>query len=639
MADPFPLRSLESLKNEARRWLKQLRNGDSSARLRFDRALPRFTDVPSLRDVQHALAREHGFPGWKHLADAARMQRIEGARSLAYYEAAAEALLEAYRTGTPEAMERHYRYTWHRRAWGTMRTYVQLDLGKRPVRPGADVEITFEDAQYLVAVEHGFASWDELGRFTHTAPAGALATAKPVQVVRRGESHDTHARGARDWDTVVALLRDTPSAELHANGQMTDAALGRIARVGTVAGLTLCGSRAVTDEGLAHLAQLPGLVHLDLSGTSVSDRGLEVLRHLMSLQTISLGGTRVTDAGAVHLAHCPALERVNLSWTHTGDGALRALAGKPHLRELTSGIGVTDAGLPLLHELPQLKTWQGRAARLSLFGERVLPNHLSLRGAFTDAGLKTIRRLDGLFSLDLDDSRLAITAGGLASLIDLPHLAVLAADARDDWMPVIAAMASLRALVAQDTVAGDDGFAALSRSRSLEYLWGRRCHNLRRRGFTALADIPTLRGLSVSCLNVDDRGLARLPDFPALEELMPMDVPDEGYRHIAACPRLASLILMYCRNTTDHATERVRNMRLRSYFNSYTMITDRTPEVLSSMDSLERITFDACHGLTDAGVSRLARLPRLRKLRVAGRGLTPAVVQPFASHVKVFYGG
>jgi hypothetical protein len=30
----------------------------------------------------------------------------------------------------PEAMERHYRYTWHRRPWQGMRTYVQLDLGK-----------------------------------------------------------------------------------------------------------------------------------------------------------------------------------------------------------------------------------------------------------------------------------------------------------------------------------------------------------------------------------------------------------------------------------------------------------------------------------------------------------------------------
>ena len=53
------------------------------------------------------------------------------------------------------------------------------------------------------------------------------------------------------------------------------------------------------------------------------------------------------------------------------------------------------------------------------------------------------------------------------------------------------------------------------------------------------------------------------------------------------------------------------------------------------MDALERITFDACHGLTDAGVARLARLPRLRELRVSGRGLTAAVGRPFPPTVAV----
>ena len=37
-----------------------------------------------------------------------------------------------------------------------------------------------------------------------------------------------------------------------------------------------------------------------------------------------------------------------------------------------------------------------------------------------------------------------------------------AVDAKDDWMPLIAAMPRLRFLGAQDTVAGDDGFVALS---------------------------------------------------------------------------------------------------------------------------------------------------------------------------------
>jgi len=640
MADEPRRRTLDSLKNEARRWLKQLRAANPRARERFDRALPGASGTPTLRDVQLALAREHGFSGWKDAIEKIGAERAAGALSMARYEAAAAALLDAYRTGAPEAMERHYSYTWHRRAWPGMRTYVQLDLGRRPSPPGDEDDITLADARYLVALEHGFASWGDLCRFTATAPPQALETAKPVHVGSR-EDTATGARGssARDWSSIVRLLAATPSAELHARGQMTDAALARVTAIDGITALYLAGSRGVTDEGIRHLSRLPRLEHLDLSGTSITDRGMEVLRRTAALRSISMTGTNVTDAGAAHLADCPALEAVNLAWTNTGDGAIRALAGKTQLREFHSGNHVTNAGLRLLQDLPRFKTWHGGAARLSLIGERTLPTHLSLRGPFTDTGMAALRALDGLFSLNIDDQRLAITAAALEPLIDLPHLAALAVDPGDDWMAAIAAMPRLRALHAQDTAAGDDGFAELSRSRSLEYLWGRRCHNLRTRGFRALADIPTLRGLSVSCLNVADEGVAALPSFPALRELMPMDVADEGYRHIAACGQLESLILMYCRETTDAATERIAGMSLRYYFNSYTTITDRTPEILSRMDSLERITFDACHHLTDAGVARLARLPLLRELRVAGRGLTPAVVQPFSSQVAVFYGG
>jgi hypothetical protein len=81
------------------------------------------------------------------------------ARTDDQYEAMAEALLEAYRTGTPEAMERHYRYTWHRREWQVMRTYVQLDLGKRPSGPDDGADIPLDDARYLIAIEHGFENW------------------------------------------------------------------------------------------------------------------------------------------------------------------------------------------------------------------------------------------------------------------------------------------------------------------------------------------------------------------------------------------------------------------------------------------------------------------------------------------------
>jgi hypothetical protein len=175
-------RSLESLKREARRWLNALRARSADARKRFESAIPNAPASPTLRDVQLALAREHGFPGWPSLKQAFASRRVASTVSLAQYELMAEALLEAYRTGTREAMERHYRYTWHRRAWEGMRTYVQLDLGKRPSGPSDQLEITLDDARYLVALEYGFANWAALQTFTESAANTRLA-AKPVSLV------------------------------------------------------------------------------------------------------------------------------------------------------------------------------------------------------------------------------------------------------------------------------------------------------------------------------------------------------------------------------------------------------------------------------------------------------------------------
>jgi len=121
---------------------------------------------------------------------------------------------------------------------------------------------------------------------------------------------------------------------------------------------------------------------------------------------------------------------------------------------------------------------------------------------------------------------------------------------------------------------------------------------------------------------------------------MPMDVPDAGYRHIGRCNELESLVLMYCRNTTDAATEHITGLsNLEYYFNSYTTITDRTPQLLSVIESLERITFDSCHNLTNEGVAKLARLPKLRELRVSGRQITDDVESSFPPSVSVHAGG
>lgn len=62
-----PRSSLENLKREAKRWLKALRENDAEARARLERATPNAPAEPALRDVQLALAREHGLSGWAEL--------------------------------------------------------------------------------------------------------------------------------------------------------------------------------------------------------------------------------------------------------------------------------------------------------------------------------------------------------------------------------------------------------------------------------------------------------------------------------------------------------------------------------------------------------------------------------------------
>ena len=57
--------TLDNFKKEAKRWLKALRAERSAAReRRLKRAYPTALADPGLRDVQHALAREHGHESW-----------------------------------------------------------------------------------------------------------------------------------------------------------------------------------------------------------------------------------------------------------------------------------------------------------------------------------------------------------------------------------------------------------------------------------------------------------------------------------------------------------------------------------------------------------------------------------------------
>jgi hypothetical protein len=120
---------------------------------------------------------------------------------------------------------------------------------------------------------------------------------------------------------------------------------------------------------------------------------------------------------------------------------------------------------------------------------------------------------------------------------------------------------------------------------------------------------------------------------------MPMDVPDEGFRHIAGCERLEKLWCMYCRDTGDRATEHIAGLpALELYYAGATQITDRSLEILGRMPSLEVMEFWEVARITNAGVAALAALPNLRELSIAGSpNVTRDALSVIPSRVRVSY--
>jgi hypothetical protein len=643
--------SPDGLRKQAKRWLRALGARDAEARIRFDRAYPGGPVEPVLRDVQHALAREYGHENWIALMAAVKgMTKIDGVsadRPLLYaeaYEEVARDFVLAFNGRDQAALGRlnlHYgrAFTFDdlwAEGWRRVYSFRQRAF------QGANKDLQLEEAQSVVAQDTGFGSWAALLDATRTGARAVPAfgiDASANRIAPRRQLTD------QEWERLIAVMKERRITALDAGGMMTDHVLALVATLDHVTSLSLGGSRQLTDDGLQHLARMPQLERLDLSeypGGRLTDRGLEVLRHLPNLRQLEMTWQAgITDAGAANLRFCDRIEQVNLMGSPTGDGAIQALTGKPHLRRFSTGRLVTDAGLPLLHELPRLKTWHGRDPSLVSSEDAEAVGHLLIDGPFSDRGLASLAGLEGVADLDLFWHVTGISSAGFAALRGLPNLLSFAADGRlsdDVAMRHIAAIPRLRKLRAQESVATGEGFEALSRSTTLEGFWGRVCPNFGNRAFRAFSKMPALQQMGVGCGNVDDDVLAAFPDFPALRELTPIGVKDAGFAHIGRCDRLERLTCMYCRDTTDAATAHIAGLTIRYYYAGLTLITDRTLEILGGMPSLEQVELYECNGITDAGLPFLAALPRLREVALEGvPGVTLEGTTVFAADVRVRY--
>jgi len=501
------------------------------------------------------------------------------------------------------------------------------------------------DAQFVLAREYGFESWPGLVHHLQAVQPPFVLSSKPPFYRIDWTNNSIEPRQpmhTKDWENVCAVIKELGLTTINSAGLIADDDLQIISQLDQITSLNLDGSKRLTDKGLRYLARMPQLRELILGG-QITDRGLEALGQLRELHVFKMFWQgNVTDSGIANLRSSDQLEEVDLLGCNAGDGAIVALAGKPKLRRFKTGRNVSDDGLGLLQQFPAFKAWPRGKPEYGLMSFSAEPTNLLIDGPFTRKGLNKLRGLDGLVGLSFFWHTSLLRGDDLQCLDGLSNLVYLGCQGElcdDDAMRHIAALPKLRMLMGQGTVATNDGFRSLSRSQTLEYFWGRECPNLTGPGFVALSRMPALKGLAVSCKFVDDTALASLPDFPALEELMPMDVSDDGFRHIGRSQQLESLILMYCRDTTDVATSHITGMpNLKKYHAGYTLITDASLEMLSRIKSLEEISFEGCKFITDAGLPFLTTLPRLREIAVGGcPKVTRSGVTGFASGVCVNY--
>jgi ankyrin repeat protein len=553
------------------------------------------------------------------------------------YEALANDLVLAFDTGDAEALARFNRRFKQSLTADDLRAQIWKRVYSVRQAGGGPGSLQLGEARLLIARNAGFANWD---RYMEAMSTGAPLSAPYAIGKKENRIGPRRMLSAAEWDTLIGVMKERKISQFHANGFVTDDVLARIAELDHVTHLDLGGAREVSDHGLLQLAKMPQLQYLDLSeypGGKLTDRGLTVLRHLPELRSFAMTWQKgISDEGAANLKYCNNIESVKLMGSPTGDGTIAALRGKAKLNRFESGRLVTDAGLAMLHDFPLLKSWHGPAAN-----DDDDPTRLLVDGPFTNQGLAGLAALDGVYALDLFWHCSGITSAGLEVLTRMANLGSLGCDGNlsdDHAMQYYATIPKLRKLRAQGSAATDEGFIALSRSQTLETFWGREAPGLTGRGFAAFSKMPRLRVMGVSLKNVDDESLARLSQFPALRELTPIDVQDPGFRHVGKCEQLERLVCMYCRDTTDQATEFIRGLRLKSYYAGKTKITDRTLEILSAMPTLERIEFWECAGITDAGLKFLAALPNLREVEFGNvPGVTLEGTAVFPDRVNVDY--
>ena len=326
---------------------------------------------------------------------------------------------------------------------------------------------------------------------------------------------------------------------------------------------------------------------------------------LYGLQFFALNPVHIGDDLIVPITRLTGLRKLGLSGVGVSPGGLALLAELPRIEELSTPLGLSDAGVAEIAKMQSIK-------RLHVAQDQL-----------TDAGLRSLGKLASLEVLDLYGNP-RMTDDGLKALTHLHSLRYLRLGKEgpftDRGMAHLASLPSLKVLWLDTPNVTDEGLRWLAPSRSLERVCMYWLDTITDRGIVYLKDMPRLRKLNVGHARLTDAGLAHFAAIANLDYLrLPSGFTDAGIEHLAKLDRLKYLSVNCTSGSplTDKALMIVSKLRdLRELHISGDGFTNEGIELLATLENLQVLNLARFgpDGLDNENLKQLARLSRLREL-------------------------
>ena len=320
----------------------------------------------------------------------------------------------------------------------------------------------------------------------------------------------------------------------------------------------------------------------DLAGLGPDDL------HTLVLRTEKGRRRRINNRIVSSIAGLSGLRSLDIQTFDISSGGLARLEGLERLERLHLGESFTDFGVRAICELKSLKGLYLRSSRISDDGVKKICENLSLEELnlsckrLSDACLVHLSEMGRLRYLMLGGT--TFTDAGMKHVADIESLKILH-------------IGPLRNITAA-------GVKELSRHKGIEVINFHWNENIGNQAAIYLSRMPSLKMLDLWHASVDDEGLAHLSNCGTLEHLdLPrVNITDVGLKHLSKLKSLRHL-----------SVRRGVYVDPKKDINHY---TDKGLEYISSLSNLEELHIGGT-GVTDAGMSHIAKLTGLKKLTIS----------------------